>query len=308
VYLDGRFEGVTPVTLTDLVGGTHYLRIEKIGYIVHGAPLEIAPNQQITSQTRLSGIKRGAELRDLTARCAEEVLSEGVGGALRQLMRELVADQLIFVSVTQSGADATFTGAVFDAATGTRIATERAVLSTESTAFGKGLDELMTRLMKAAETGQPAAPGDTPQTSGGGGAFGLSGSQPPPPVVGGGAQTPVPIEDPGTPATIYLGWTLVGVGAAGVILGAVFGGLAKATYDDFRLTQQTSFDLPTLQDMGKTWALAADISYGVGGAFAAAGAAVLLYELYKTPSASDVLKANAGPIPGGGVVTIGGSF
>jgi hypothetical protein len=209
--------------------------------------------------------------------------------------------------VTQSGSDATFTGAVFDAATGTRIATERAVLSVESASFGKGLDELITRVLKAAETGKPSGPAET-AGSGGGAAFGLSGSgggQPPPPVV---TTTPVPIEDPGTPATIYLGWTLVGVGAAGVIMGAVFGGLAKATYDDFRQTQQTSIDLVDLQDTGKTWSLAADLSYGIGGAFAAGGAAVLLYELYRAPSASDVLKASAGPIPGGGVVSIGGSF
>ncbi len=329
VYLDGRFEGVTPVTLTDLVAGTHYLRIEKVGYTVHGAPLEISANQQITSQTRLSSIKRGAELRDLTARCAEEVLADGMGGALRQLVRELVADTLVFVSVTQSGSDATFTGAVFDAATGVRVATERAVLSIDSPVFGKGLDDLMSRLLKAAETGKPAT-GAPPPPGGSGGAFGLGGSGsgsggnlPPPVSV---TNPPPPARDQGTPATVYLGWTLVGVGAAGVILGAVFGGLAKATYDDFRLTQQASPDLPSLRNTGQTWSLAADLSYLGGGLFAIGGATILLIELYKRPTAADVLRADnppdaepsAGilrslratiaPIDGGGAVAVGGRF
>jgi hypothetical protein len=310
VYLDGRFEGVTPLTLKDLVSGTHYLRIEKVGYTVHGQPLEISPNQQITSQTRLSSIKRGAELRDLTARCADEVLTDGMGGALRQLARELVADTVLFVSVTQSGSDATFTGAVFDAATGTRLATERAVLSIDAPNFLKGVDELVTRVTKAAETGKP---GDAPKQGGdqgSSGAFGLGSSggnnAPPPPPAVSVANAPPPVEEEGTPATIYLGWTLVGVGAAGVILGAVFGGLAKATYDDFRLTQQTSPDLPSIQDTGKTWSLAADLSYAGGAVFAIGGATVLLIELYSQPK--QILRASGMPIAGGGVVAVGGEF
>lgn len=310
VYLDGRFEGVTPITLTELVAGTHYLRIEKIGYTVHGAPLEISANQRITNQTRLRGIKRGAELRDLTARASEEVLREGMGGALRQLTRELVADTLIFVSVTQSGNDASFTGAVFDGATGTRLATERTVLATDKPSFAKGLDQYVARLIAAATSGKPPAEG---RGGGGGGSFGLGG--------GGGGEPSPPTTDPGSGATVqvdqgtrpqvYLGWSLVGVGAAGLIVGGVFGGLAKVAYDDFRLTQQTSPDLPEIQSTGKTNALVADLCYLGGALVGVAGATVLLIELYREPTPDQLLSNTRGgvaPVDGGAVFSFGADF
>lgn len=312
VYLDGRFEGVTPITLTELVAGTHYLRIEKIGYTIHGAPLEISANQRITNQTRLRSIKRGAELRDLTARASEEVLRDGMGGALRQLTRELVADTLIFVSVTQSGNDATFTGGVFDGASGTRLATERTVLATDKPSFGKSLDQYVVRLIAAAASGKPAKESANGGT--GGGSFGLGGQggggQPPPPVTETGPGVTTQVEE-GTRPQVYLGWTLVGVGAAGIIVGAVFGGLAQASYDDFRLTSQASPDLPEIQDLGKTNALVADLCYLGGAVVGLAGATVLLIELYREPTPDQLLsnaKAGVVPIEGGAVMSFGADF
>jgi hypothetical protein len=302
VYLDGRFEGITPVTLSDLSAGTHYFRIEKLGYTLHGGPIEVSPNQTITSQTRLNGIKRGAELRDLTARCAEEVTADGMGGALRQLSRDLIADTLIFVSVTQSGSDATFVGGVFDAATGSRLSTERAVLSADSPAFVKGLDEYIARLVGTA-SGKP--PSSASVEVGSGSAFGLGGGQaPPPPKMVGEDLTTSPPEE-GANIQVILGWTLVGVGAAAVIVGAVFAGLSKATYDDFRLTQQTSPDLPELMDDGKTKALVADLCYLGGALLAVGGGTILLVELYREPTPDQIL--SGGPIDGAGL-TLSGAF
>jgi hypothetical protein len=74
VYVDGTFRGVTPLTLRDMGAGTHYVRIEQSGYVVHGAPVEVTANQQVTSQTRLVSVKSGAELRDLLSRASREVL------------------------------------------------------------------------------------------------------------------------------------------------------------------------------------------------------------------------------------------
>ncbi len=317
VYLDGRFEGVTPLTLSDVISGTHYLRLEKLGYTVHGVPLEVAPKQQIASQTRLSSIKRGVELRDLTARCVGEVVAgEGMGGALRELSRQMVSDALIFVTVSQSGRDATFSGGVFDSTTGTRITTERAVLSADATNFASQLGLYIDRLVKAAQSGSaPESNRDQRAPGRGGNAFGLTpgGNQQVPGQI---APTPGQI-NPGDPRVVapspnpyprYLGWTLVGLGGAALATGAVFGILAKDVHDDFRKTSQGSPDLPNLKDQGQTYSWVADGLYIGGGAALVGGIAVILISNYSNPSPSDLFQAGVAPLPGGGMVSFGGQF
>ena len=293
------------------MAGTHYVRIEKTGYTVHGAPLEVAPSQKITSQTRLRDIKRGPELRDLTARAALEVEAEGMGGALRTLARELIADALIFVSVTQSGADATLTGAVFDASTGARVATERVVLGVDAASFERDLAQYVERLLTAATTGAPAGGGAEVAAggaqAGGGGAFGLAG--------GGGAY------DPGssartaaperTPSEVYLGWTLIGLGSAAVITGTAFGISALTVHGDFRDTPQGSPDLRSIQDTGERNALVADICLITGGALALGGTAILLFSSHREPTPQEILqnpRAGLAPLPGGAALSFGGDF
>ncbi len=319
VFIDGRFEGTTPFELEGLLAGTHYLRIEKLGYTVHGAPLDVSPNQRITSQTRLRSIKRGPELRDLAARAAEEVRNEGMGGALRQITRTLVADVLLFVTVTQSGRDATFTGGVFDGATGTRIATERTVLAVEGSTFDADLDAFLDRLLVAVRTGAPAGTDPTVSSGGGektGGAFGLGGGGQSPsgggggPAPGYGAPNALATERP-TPSEVYLGWTMVGVGTASIITGIVFGILATTVHGDFRDTSQLSPDLEDLQSRGKTNALISDITWIAGSAIAAGGIAILLIDANRAPSPAEVTggpRVGVVPVDGGALMAVGGVF
>jgi hypothetical protein len=312
VYIDGRFEGVTPLTIKELVAGTHYLRIEKTGYTVHGSPLEVASSQQVTSQTRLRDIKRGAELRDLTARATREVVKDGMGGALRTLARQLIADTLVFVAVTQSGHDATLTGAVFDAKTGARLATERVVLSVEGAAFDRDLGEYVDRLLAATDEGASSSAtnrGVGQPTNKDAGAFGLSGDGN---AEGGayglGAQTKRP---EGTPSEVYLGWTMIGLGTAAVVTGTAFGIAALTVHSDFRKTPQGSPDLGGIRDTGKRNNLIADISLISGGAMALGGVAILLLNSSREPSAQDILqnpRAGLAPLQDGGLLSFGANF
>lgn len=311
VYVDGRFEGVTPLTIKELVAGTHYIRIEKTGYTVHGAPLDVAANQRITSQTRLRDIKRGAELRDLTARATQEVGADGMGGALRTLARQLVADTLIFVAVTQSGRDATLTGAVFDARTGARIATERVVLGVERSQFERDLGEYVDRLITAATTGTQAegtaASGGSAAT-GQGGAFGLSGGTGPSSNPGNARATAPP---PRNTSEIYLGWTLIGLGSASLVTGAAFGISALKIHGDFRKTSQGSPDLSGLRDSGKRNTLVADICLISGGVLALGGTAILLISTTREPTPQEFLqnpRAGIAPIDNGAMFSFGGDF
>lgn len=324
VYVDGRFEGVTPVTLNDVVAGTHYLRIEKVGYTVHGAPLEISPNQRITSQTRLRSMKKGVELRDVTARATEEVVAEGMGGSLRNLARMLVADTLIFVAVSQSGSDATFTGAVFDAATGTRLTTERGVLSVASPSFGAELGAYITRLVTAADRGSASA---SEGRSGSGGAFGLSqgsginrdvsgtaGKNTAPTGsygTGAGLGVTTPPPEPATPSEVYLGWTMIGVGGAAIATGIVFGILANKAHNDYRATSQTSPELENVRSTGKTDALVSTLCTAGGALSAIGGVVILLVAKRSGPTPEELLRtprAAALPTPGGAIFTFGGDL
>ncbi len=343
VYLDGTFRGVTPLTLRELSAGTHYVRIEQNGYVVHGAPVEVTPNQQVTSQTRLVSVKSGAELRDLLSRSSREVLQPGMGTNLRALARLLVADALVVVSVSQSGNDVTMTGAVYDAVGAAQIATERAVVDASGPNLYKDAGALADRLIAAAAgdarvsgasgggsvddgdgtgtgfglstgAGAGAAGG---RTSGGAGS-GSAGAPPPGPSGSGTASLPpgeavpviaMPVDDGSVrPATIA-GWTMVGVGGVGIIVGTVFAILAKSTHSSYRATPQASVDLPTLRDDGKARALGADLGLFLGAGVGIAGALTLILTSGPSETPEELLNAaSIVPIDGGGAVVFQGSF
>lgn len=318
VFVDGRFRGVTPLTLADLHAGTHYIRLEQNGYVTHGAPLEVAPNQRITSQTRLTGIKSGAELRDLLSRSSREVLQEGMGQHARSLARLLVADALILISVSQSGKDASITGAAFDASGAIRLATERTVIDAEGPNFFRDSSALIDKLLaSAAGTAAPSfAPGQDPGSASG---FGLSagagvnqggGGSPPSGGYGGyGSPTQVQVnrgEDGSPPAGQVIGWMMVGIGTVGLGTGVVFAILTKQTHDDYLATPQSSPDLASIRDDGKTRALIADVAM-IGGAALIAGGVVTLLLTSKSSDAPEELLGFV-PLDGGGLVFVGGTL
>ena len=320
VFIDGRFEGVTPLVLDDLLAGTHYLRLEKLGYEVHGAPLEVAPNQSITNQTRLRDVRRGVVFRDLAARSAAEVDRAGMGGALRRLSRTLVSDVMIVVAATQSGQDATFRAGVFDGATGDRIATRRIVLAADRSTFRRDLGRFLDGLVAVAAKQAPpdeepvdAARPDRQRRNETEGAFGLGRTEDRrknAPDSRGTVGAPARRERQ-TPTGTYVGWSLVGTGAAALITGGVFGALALSKHSDFNDTPQNSPDLPDIQDDGKQNALIADVLYGVGGAMLAGGIATLLWIEFSDPSPSEVFEveqAGLTPTEGGAFLTVGGRF
>lgn len=350
VYVDGTFRGVTPLTLRDMGAGTHYVRIEQSGYVVHGAPVEVTANQQVTSQTRLVSVKSGAELRDLLSRASREVLQPGMGTNLRALSRLLVADALVVISVSQSGNDVTLTGAVYDAVGATQLATERAVVDAAGPTLYKDSGALADRLIAAAA-------GDAAVVAGGGaggvddgdgtgsgfglstgagvggartggagaavsGATGGSGAGGAPPSAGGappaGGPTPeaVPVialaPKDGPTAGQIAGWTMVGVGGVGVIVGTVLAVMAKSTHADYRATAQASVDLPTLRDDGKALALGADLGLFLGAGIGLGGAAVLLFASGSSDTPEELLQTAwlpaLVPVDGGGAVVVRGSL
>lgn len=319
VFIDGRFRGVTPLTVDAMTAGTHYLRLEKNGYVVFGGPLDISPKQRITSQTRLRDIKRGPELRDLLSRAVPEINADGMGGHLRSLSRLLLADTLIVVGVSQSGKDASLTGAVFDGHSATRLATERAVLAVESEGFEREIGELVERLINAAVSGVATETAE-PSSGGTDGAFGLNpggatqrgtgtgGVTNPNSTPTSSVRNPDMVADGSPKPGTIIGWGMIGVGAAALGTGVAFGVLALQTQSDFNATQQASPDLRAIADEGKTRALVADLAIFGGGALVAGGVVVLILTALERPTPTELLGQSGvgfAPTEGGFMVTVG---
>ncbi|MBI4818097.1 MAG: PEGA domain-containing protein [Deltaproteobacteria bacterium] len=307
VFIDGDQRGVTPLTVERLTAGTHYVRLEKDGYVSHGAPMEVSPGQRVTSQTRLSSIRRGAELRDLLSRAGREVLEDGMGGQLRSLGRLVVAETLIVVSVSQSGKDVSMTGAVLDATAAIRLATERAVFGADSAEADREMGEFVKKLLDVATSG--VAKSDT-KPAGGGSGFGLSeGSglgtktdpsstpvtdKPPPTTPVTGTKGP---DDEGMKTGTIVGISMAGAGVACGITGVILGSLAFSVHADYINTPQASPDLPVVRRDGKQKALLADIFYGAGAALAIAGGIVVLISESHKPTPAELLGSPVGAAP-----------
>ena len=311
VFIDGRFEGVTPLVRDGIVAGTHHLRLEKLGYRVHGASITVVKGQRTTDQTRLRAFPRSAELRDLARRGVKEIERPEMGGALRRLSVTLAADRLIVIAVSQSGRDATFSAGVFDGASRTRIATRQTVLAVDRPDYHRDLGRYLDRVIAAARR----SPADQAPASGPVQPYARA-SQPPrsaPDQPGLSEQTSgAPLRaSRDTPVAKIVGWSLVGLGGATIIAGGVFGVLAFDAHDEFRNTDQDSPDLNDRRDTGKQHALVADVLYGVGGAILLGGITTLLIDEFRDPTASEVFEveqAELTPTDGGALVSIGGRF
>lgn len=344
VFVDGSFRGVTPLTLKDLPGGTHYLRLEANGYVIHGAPLDVTPNQQITSQTRLVSVKNGAELRDLLSRASREVPGENMGGNLRQLARLLVADAMVVVSVSQSGKDATLVGAAFDAGAATRLMTERAVLDADGPGFQRDIAAMVDKLLTAIAGDAPkpraggggegqqgggfglttgggtgttgAGTGSGGTTAAGGGAAGQGGAGSTPSAGTGGTvagQAPVigPKKEGVKPGTIA-GWVMVSAGGVAAGVGIGFGILTANTHRDYLNTSQASSDLPAIRNAGKNRALVADITLIGGLTLVAGGVVTLILSGRESGTPAEILGLNGAAIvplaDGGAMLSVEGSL
>lgn len=316
VFLDGELRGVTPISLDELPAGTHYLRLEKDGFVVHGGPIEVSPEQQLTTQTKLRDVKRGPELRDLLSKSSREVVEDGMGSALRDLSRLLKCDTLVSISVAQSGRDVTLVGGVFDTGGASRLATERAVVSADSASFTRDVESYITRLEAAAARTDvdaldvPAGGKGFGLDTGAGAGARLQGS-------GGGDRAPQSgrvvrgRKTDGTPETTeVLGWVLIGTGIASIGVGAVLGISALNTQSDFEMTPQASPDLASIQRSGETKAIAADICIFGGSAAILGGLLTLILTDSDDSISGGLAQTRVGflPLEGGGLVGLGGPF
>ena len=123
----------------------------------------------------------------------------------------------------------------------------------------------------------------------------------PPPISAPSPPAPVPDQPDETPVTATAGYVLLGVGGAGLVLGAILGGMALSARGDAEAQCEASAtgmrclaDAQDALDDDKTFSLVADVGFGVGIVAALTGGALVIYSLLSEPSEPTVSIAVAG--------------
>jgi TolB-like protein len=129
----------------------------------------------------------------------------------------------------------------------------------------------------------------------------LAGTAATPPHAEGEAQTTGPGAAPGGNVAA---WTTLGVGAAALVAGGIFFGLARSAQGEVAKGNPAPY--ATLQEKvaaGKSNDVIGGVALGVGGALAVTSAV-----LFMVRPSSAAPAVSAAPVAGGGVVVVGGSF
>ncbi len=115
---------------------------------------------------------------------------------------------------------------------------------------------------------------------------------------------PQPVPRDGRPQQIA-GWTVLGIGGAALVAGVALVVVAKKDADTFHDTGASTGDRQTARDRGKTLAIAGDVLWSVGAAAVVTG---LVVALTAPKGGQGKVSVSGAPLPGGGLVSLGGAF
>ncbi len=260
VYLDGQFRGVSPVTLRGIPAGPHDLWVVRTGARSRGRFVRVRAKTTVEAHLELEVPDAGAHFSERALEAGRAFPQAEPSGAIDTLMGELDVDQLFLIRVTGSGASTTLEGGRFVPG-GDPPTLVHQVLNLKAPRAPQALQDFFNRLGKAPRSGVGAS---SPLPS-------LASVPAPPPAPP--TRNVAADYTPGPPASVYVGWSLVSVGAAAAITGGIFGALARKKHSTFEETAQGSPDLKGIQDAGKGHALRSDV-FLIGGLIAA-GAGIL---------------------------------
>lgn len=163
VYLDGEFQGHTPVTITTAPVGKHILRFERPGFVQHGQIVEILP-EETEAKADLTPTAAFRNFDALANKLANEVAKAGSGGGsgtLAFLAEKFGLDRAV-VAVARQLEDSNTTElnlALFDMKKGKKLIARR--VSFQGDEFGqlKGeISRVVTAMMNSVENPVEARP------------------------------------------------------------------------------------------------------------------------------------------------------
>jgi hypothetical protein len=144
VYLDGEFQGYTPVTLGPLQVGKHMIKLSRPGFRQHGQLIDVTPDDaEFTAElTPTSGYKKYDSQLD---KVAGEIVKTAPSPAAVSMGKALSIDRGLLGTVKDLGPNGTeLVVGFFDLRDGKKLASRRIVLQGDE--FGQEKQE-MTRLV-----------------------------------------------------------------------------------------------------------------------------------------------------------------
>lgn len=270
VYLDGRFVGVSPVSVSEVVAGRHFVRLVKDGYVATGQMVDVRGGQQTNATLRLSPTKRFDDFDTL----ADQAVVHGNLDAIEQLGVLLNLDLLVMAKVSLDGERVELRSTLYDLNARKQLGqhVQSFGYSLEPSGYDDVIRDHLQRLLQGLAAPAARAP-DGPSHAATQPAGGCEGA------------------DCRRSKTIAVALSLTG-GVIAMGVGGVLWGLAKGDNDAYRATAQVSAESGELLSAGQTKALVGDILFGVGTVAIAAGAILILtWEPASSPS-TDVAAGN----------------
>jgi hypothetical protein len=230
VWVDGSYRGLSPVTLSQQTGARHQVTTSLPGFAL--LQTELSPGEELL---RFEPAELAPGFKKLADQLGKDADGEGRDLALRQLGRLLGADQVLALIAKKSlaGEQLELTVERLEVRDGHNAAFRTATVPmNDADRLTEVLDQSLAR--------DDRRDGKAPVSHFKGGSGGSS-------------------------AVRTTGFVLLGVGALAVGAGVALGVTAGQRADEFRSTAQVRVDRSTqLAQEGRTFALMADVSYGVG--------------------------------------------
>lgn len=256
VWVDGSYRGVSPVTVAGLSPTPHFVVASQGGYAL--SQLQTSGAEEAL---KLASAEKGQAWKKAIADILRDAGGPGRDGAAQALGKALNLEQVLLVLAKKSvvGEQLELLGVRLETKDGHNAAfATRTVNPSDAEALAAFFDLL--------------SKSDSPRTG----------------------KDPVHHfnQSDGSPLKLGVGFALLGLGAAALITGGVFGVNASARAADFSQTpQRKTVESQKLKSTGMAFAVVADVSYLVGLAAAGTGAALVLTE--KTAGAAGPPKVEA---------------
>jgi hypothetical protein len=261
VWVDGVFRGQSPVTVAGLGAGKHFVTAALGGYAL--SQVEVGPGEELL---RLEPSELAPAWKKASTEAAADPEGPGRDAAAKALGKAAQLDQVLVIVAKKSLA-----GEQLDLI-GLRLATTDGHNLAYRAGTVKVSDaEQLEAFFDALALSDARRDGKNPVTH----------------FKGGGSS----------PVKTVAGFSLIGLGVAGVIVGSIFGGAALGAAEEFRQTPQVQrVKSEQLRADGQAFAAVADVSFIVGLASAAAGTVLLVTnrgDAAAAPSTPDTGKSAA---------------
>ncbi len=252
VWVDGLYRGVSPVTVAGLTGAKHFIAASEGGYALGQS--QAGPGEEVISMA-------AAELGPGWKKAISDIKKDPEGStrdsAAQTLGKAAQLEQVLLVVSRKSlaGEQLELTGIRLEVKDGHNASFRTATVN-------PGDPEQLASFFDAL-TGKDAK---------------RDGRDPVHHFKGGS----------GSSVKTVAGISLLGAGAAAIIVGGVFGIMANGKANDFRATPQTqSFNSANFKRDGQTYAAVADVSYIIGILAAGTGGVLLLTDKLGSGEADD---------------------